>query len=117
MFFRGGALLTVLLIVRQRQNVARLTLEHAAHLLQRDKIQPKSLALLQSPQRRVTNTSLFCQPIECPTLFRQYFIYSNFNNKVRPPLGRCYLLHAANSVDEVYILHAKYTRVQLSYRD
>ncbi len=98
-------------VVCQRQYVARLTLEHAAHLLQRIEIQPEGLTLLQPPQRCVADAGLFCQPIKCPTLLRQYFIYSNFNNKVRPPSGRCYLLHAANSVSEVYILHVRYTHV------
>jgi len=72
-------------MVRQCQYVAWLALKHAANLLQRDEIQPESLAFLQSPQRRVTDAGLFCQPIKRPTLFCQYFIYANFNNKARPP--------------------------------
>ncbi len=99
-------------MVRQCKYIAGLALKHAAHFLQRVEIHPESLAFLQSPQRRMADAGLFCQPIESPTLVCQYFIYSNFNNKVRPPSGRCYLLHAANSVGEVYILHVRYTHVQ-----
>ena len=76
---------SVFLLVRQRQYVAGLAFEHAAHLLKRIEIQAECLAFLQTPQRRVADTGLFCQPIECPALLGQYFVNSNFNNKARLP--------------------------------
>jgi len=79
--------LAVSFLDRQPQDVARLALKHAAHLLQRDEIHPESFAFLQSPQSRVADAGLLCQPVERPTLLRQYFIYSNFNNDARPSPG------------------------------
>jgi len=62
-----------------------MTLKHAAHLFQGLEIHPESLALLQTPKRRVADPGLFSEPIEGTSLFRQYFIYSKLNNKARPP--------------------------------
>jgi hypothetical protein len=75
----------VLLIVSQLKDVAGPTLKRAAHLFQGVEIHPESPALLHTPKRRMADTGLFRQPIKGMSLLCQYFIYSNLNNKARPP--------------------------------
>src|SRR6266542_6279347 len=76
-----GALLSVCLCERQREDVTRLALECLAHLLQRFEVDAKGLPLLQTPKGGVANTSLFSQPIEGPAVLCQQLVYPNFNHK------------------------------------
>jgi hypothetical protein len=85
--------MAILLLVRQRQYVAGLALKYAAHLLERVEIHTESLAFLQTPQRCMADTGLFCQPIERSALLCQYLIYSNFNNKARPPQSLLFIAY------------------------
>src|SRR5438034_8134944 len=59
-------LLRNLSVIGEREDVARLTFKCLAELLQRIEVNSQRLALLQTPQRRMTDACRFGQPVECP---------------------------------------------------
>src|SRR5437667_4692983 len=64
----------------ERQDVAGLTLERHGNLFQRIKSYSLGFALLQAPQRRMTNAGFFGQPIERPLVLFQQLIDSDFDH-------------------------------------
>ena len=68
------------------EDIARLALKRAAHLLQSVESNPERLAFLQTPKRGVTNACLFGQPVERPLLLFQQLIDSDFDHyNIRSP--------------------------------